>query len=254
VAPPVTGVTVKHIYEDEISPNNLEENTSLYHEFTVGPLPVDSSYTATLDNPIETGYEFNSSKTIGLTIASLSATASENVIEIYYIKRYVPPVITQYTGVTVRHIYEDQDADGELSVNSALSRDFTTVGLTIGSSYTATLDNPIETGYEFNSFKTTGLTIASLSATASENVINIYYINAYEPPEEEGIEEVEVPLAELPEEVIEEDPVPLDEVPATGEKEPPLLAFILLGMSVFGLAALGANEVYRKSRASAGRK
>jgi len=146
-----TNVTVNHIYEDEDSEGVLTVNGALGHSFSEdeGVLVAGSSYTAALA-PLA-GYAYNWSSPANYTITSLSADESENVIDIYYIKRYQPPN-PQYTNVTVNHIYQDEASDGTLTVNGALGHSFSENEgvLVAGSGYTAALDDLTGTGYAFN--------------------------------------------------------------------------------------------------------
>ena len=134
------GYTVHYFYDGTEDESKKIENTALF-----------GSVIESVPDKNITGYKHDHTDGLPLTI---SATASENVVNVYYVK--------DSFGYTVHYFYDGTEDESKKIENTAV----------FGSVIESVPDKNI-TGYKHD--HTDGLPL-TISATASENVVNVYYV------------------------------------------------------------------------------
>lgn len=152
-----TGENVVNVYYDR---PNVDYTIEYYYDNVIDPErtvtgSVKAGQTVTAEYKPKDNYSFES-VTPSLTITAVKG--GNNVIKLYYTRNQV--------SYTVYHNFEGENTPRYTDTGSA----------SVGSSYTAILKN--EAGYVFDNAAPANYTI-TISATSSQNVINIYYKRAY---------------------------------------------------------------------------
>lgn len=169
---PLRGYTVEYYMWDKTTKGYPGTPTKIVSE---SPVAVGTKVTP------PTGYEneytsYNYAFASGGTSFTIGENAESNVIKLYYIPVSASVTVNYYYKTTTTNV------NGQTSVTEDYSNSTTqntiTDGTYVGDSYTLT-PNPKAGGYTLDTAQSnSNLTISSLSATAADNVINLYYARA----------------------------------------------------------------------------